>query len=73
MVKLKEIIPSTGFNSLFPLRRHYRCYTTLAGFSFDDRNVERRKDLSLEDFRQEFDVKKPVWVNASDFEIKENK
>ncbi|GFY85856.1 transferases, transferring glycosyl groups [Actinidia rufa] len=64
MVKLKEIIPSTGFNSLFLLRRHYRCYTTLAGFSFDDGNVERRKDLSLEDFRQEFDVNKPVLLSG---------
>ncbi|PSR99866.1 F-box protein [Actinidia chinensis var. chinensis] len=53
-----------GFNSLFLLRRHYRCYTTLAGFSFDDGNVERRKDLSLEDFRREFDVKKPVLLSG---------
>lgn len=54
------------------LRRHYRCYTTLAGFSFDAGNVERKEDLSLEDFHQEFDAKKPVWVKASDFEINEN-
>lgn len=72
MVKLKEVILHTGFNSLFMLRRHYRCYTTLAGFSFDAGNVERKEDLSLEDFRQEFDAKKPVRVKASDFEINEN-
>lgn len=72
MVKLNEVILSTGFYSLFLLRRHYRCYTTLAGFSFDTGNVERKEDLSLEDFRQDFDAKKPVRVNASDFEIKEN-
>ncbi|KAI8550342.1 hypothetical protein RHMOL_Rhmol06G0098000 [Rhododendron molle] len=53
-----------GFNSLFMLRRHYRCYTTLAGFSFDAGNVERKEDLSLEDFRQEFDAKKPVLISG---------
>lgn len=72
MEKLKEVILHTGFNSLFLLRRHYRCYTTLGGFSFDAGNVERKEDLSLEDFRQEFDAKKPVLVKASDFEINEN-
>ncbi|KAG5543961.1 hypothetical protein RHGRI_016641 [Rhododendron griersonianum] len=53
-----------GFNSLFMLRRHYRCYTTLAGFSFDAGNVERKEDLSLEDFHQEFDAKKPVLISG---------
>lgn len=53
-----------GFNSLFLLRRHYRCYTTLAGFNFDDGNVARKKDLTLEDFHCEFDGKKPVLISG---------
>ncbi|XP_052202408.1 lysine-specific demethylase JMJ21 [Diospyros lotus] len=53
-----------GFSSLFLLRRHYRCYTTLAGFSFDNGNVERKNYLSLEDFHQEFDGKKPVLLSG---------
>ncbi|CAL5385904.1 unnamed protein product [Camellia sinensis] len=53
-----------GFNSLFLLRRHYRCYTTLAGFTFDSGNMERKNNISLEDFHQEFDAKKPVLLSG---------
>lgn len=53
-----------GFYSLFLLRRHYRCYTTLAGFNFDNGNVVRKKDLTLEDFHHDFDGKKPVLISG---------
>ncbi|XAR62141.1 hypothetical protein NMG60_11016777 [Bertholletia excelsa] len=53
-----------GFSSLFLLRRHYRCHTTLAGFSFDSGNVERKNDISLEEFGQEYDGKKPVLLSG---------
>ncbi|KAK4434216.1 F-box protein [Sesamum alatum] len=53
-----------GFNSLFLYRRLYRCYTSLNGFSFDDGNVERRENLSLEEFHKEYDGLKPVLING---------
>ncbi|KAM1365809.1 hypothetical protein ACFX13_044784 [Malus domestica] len=53
-----------GFNSLFLYRRLYRCYTTLDAFSFDDGNVERKKDLNLEDFSCDYDGKKPVLLTG---------
>lgn len=49
-----------GFNSIFLYRRFYRCHTTLDGFYLDAGNVERKDDLSLEEFQNEFDGKKPV-------------
>ncbi|TQE12648.1 hypothetical protein C1H46_001668 [Malus baccata] len=49
-----------GFNSLFLYRRLYRCHTTLDGFSFDDGNVARTKNLAMEDFSRDYDGKKPV-------------
>lgn len=51
-----------GFSSLFLYKRLYRCHTTLSGFNFDDGNVERREDLSLEEFSQEYDGRKPVLL-----------
>ncbi|KAK6116151.1 hypothetical protein DH2020_008420 [Rehmannia glutinosa] len=53
-----------GFNSLFLYRRLYRCYTSLNGFSFDDGNVERRENLSLEEFHMEYDGQKPVLIDG---------
>ncbi|KAL0392363.1 UNVERIFIED_CONTAM: F-box protein [Sesamum radiatum] len=53
-----------GFNSLFLYRRLYRCYTSLNGFSFDNGNVERMENLSLEEFHKEYDGKKPVLING---------
>lgn len=53
-----------GFNSLFLYRRYFRCYTTLDGFSFDSGNVERCKDISLEEFYHEYDGQKPVLLNG---------
>ncbi|KAL0368842.1 UNVERIFIED_CONTAM: F-box protein [Sesamum calycinum] len=49
---------------LFLYRRLYRCYTSLNGFSFDNGNVERRENLSLEEFHKEYDGKKPVLING---------
>ncbi|KAL6578361.1 hypothetical protein OROMI_010689 [Orobanche minor] len=53
-----------GFSSLFLYRRLYRCYTSLHGFTFDDGNVDRRKNLSLEEFHDVYDGKKPVLVDG---------
>ncbi|KAL3733117.1 hypothetical protein ACJRO7_022611 [Eucalyptus globulus] len=53
-----------GFNSLFLYRRLYRCHTTLNGFSVDSGNVERKNDISLEEFRHEYDGKKPVLLTG---------
>ncbi|XP_010535386.1 PREDICTED: F-box protein At1g78280 isoform X2 [Tarenaya hassleriana] len=51
-----------GFNSLYLYKRFYRCHTSLDGFSFDDGNVERKRDLSLDEFSKEYDAKKPVLI-----------
>ncbi|KAH7524352.1 hypothetical protein FEM48_Zijuj06G0110300 [Ziziphus jujuba var. spinosa] len=48
-----------GFSSWFLHRRLYRCYTTLGTFSFDNGNVERKKDPPLQGFHREYDGKKP--------------
>lgn len=53
-----------GFSSLFLYRRMYRCYTFLGGFSFDNGNVDRKKDLSLEEFYHEYDAQKPVLLGG---------
>lgn len=60
-----SILPRAGFNSLFLYRRLYRCYTQLNGFSFDHGNVERKTDLTLEEFHQQYDGQKPVCVFSS--------
>ncbi|KAL1344644.1 hypothetical protein HN51_018514 [Arachis hypogaea] len=66
--KYKEYQPRPlyfdGFNSLFLYRRLYRCHTTLESFHADDGNVERRKDLSLKDFYDQYDAKKPVMLTG---------
>lgn len=56
---------SAGFNSLFLYRRLYRSHTALHGFSFDNGTVERKKDLSIEEFYHQYDGKKPVTNNGS--------
>nr|XP_027092184.1 F-box protein At1g78280-like [Coffea arabica] len=53
-----------GFYSLFLYRRLYRCYTTLDGFSFDNGNVDRKKDLSLQEFYDDYDGQKPVLISG---------
>ncbi|TYH18046.1 hypothetical protein ES288_A05G238900v1 [Gossypium darwinii] len=53
-----------GFSSPFLYRRLYRCHTTLDGFSFDDGNVERKNDISAEQFHREYDGIKPVLLNG---------
>lgn len=51
-----------GFYSLFLFKRWYRCYTSLDGFSMDNGNVERKNNLSIEDFHNKYDGKKPVLL-----------
>ncbi|XP_038717903.1 F-box protein At1g78280 isoform X2 [Tripterygium wilfordii] len=58
----QKLLHFDGFNSLFLYRRLYRCHTTLKGFSFDDGNVDRRNDLSLEEFYHHYDGQKPVLL-----------
>ncbi|PPD81517.1 hypothetical protein GOBAR_DD21550 [Gossypium barbadense] len=53
-----------GFSSPFLYKRLYRCHTTLDGFSFDDGNVERKNDISAEQFHREYDGIKPVLLNG---------
>ncbi|XP_059638208.1 lysine-specific demethylase JMJ21 isoform X2 [Cornus florida] len=53
-----------GFQSLFLYRRFYRCYVSLHGFYVDNGNVERKKDLSLEDFDRVYDGQKPVLLSG---------
>ncbi|KAG7587480.1 F-box-like domain superfamily [Arabidopsis thaliana x Arabidopsis arenosa] len=53
-----------GFMSLYLYKRFYRCNTSLDGFSFDDGNVERRRDISLDEFSKEYDAKKPVLLSG---------
>ncbi|KAK4365163.1 hypothetical protein RND71_016521 [Anisodus tanguticus] len=53
-----------GFNSLFLYRRFYRCYTSLNGFYYDTGNVERAKNLSIEEFRDKYDGQKPVLIGG---------
>ncbi|KAK4274126.1 hypothetical protein QN277_017404 [Acacia crassicarpa] len=53
-----------GFNSLYLYRRLYRCHAKLDAFYVDNGNVERRKDISLEDFHAEYDGKKPVMLTG---------
>ncbi|GLT56427.1 hypothetical protein SLA2020_294690 [Shorea laevis] len=60
----REPLRFDGFSSFFLYRRLYRCHTTLDGFNFDDGNVERKKDLSLEEFHHEYDGKKPVLLTG---------
>lgn len=51
-----------GFYSLFLYKRLYRCHTSLGGFSNDNGNVERKANISVEDFRNNYDGKKPVML-----------
>ncbi|KAK9069527.1 hypothetical protein SSX86_011431 [Deinandra increscens subsp. villosa] len=60
----KKPLQFDGFNSLFLYKRFYRCYTRLDGFAFDQGNVERKTDLSLEEFLQQYDAQKPVLVSG---------
>ncbi|XP_049349579.1 F-box protein At1g78280 [Solanum verrucosum] len=53
-----------GFNSLFLYRRLYRCYTSLNGFYYDTGNVERAKNLSIDEFRDKYDGQKPVLIGG---------
>ncbi|XP_051118418.1 lysine-specific demethylase JMJ21 [Andrographis paniculata] len=60
----KQTLYFDGFNSLFLYRRFYRCNTTLKEFYFDDGNVERRENISLEEFHKDYDGQKPVMIDG---------
>ncbi|KAG9144286.1 hypothetical protein Leryth_016938 [Lithospermum erythrorhizon] len=60
----RKPISFDGFYSLFLYRRMYRCYTSLNAFSFDNGNVERKENLSLEAFREQYDGVKPVLISG---------
>jgi hypothetical protein len=64
LLVLYPLLPA-GFNSLYLYRRWYRCFTTLNNFSFDDGHVERKDDLSLDQFRFEYDGKAPVRIDSN--------
>lgn len=49
-----------GFSSLFLYKRWYRCNIALQGFAVDTGVIDRRENLSLEEFRATYDGKKPV-------------
>ncbi|KAL5705165.1 Lysine-specific demethylase jmj21 [Ranunculus cassubicifolius] len=51
-----------GFYSLFLYKRFYRCFTTLNHFSSDRANVEKKSNLSLDEFQHVFDGQKPVLL-----------
>ncbi|CAH9085706.1 unnamed protein product [Cuscuta epithymum] len=51
-----------GFSSLFLYKRLYRCYTTLNDFGYDNGNVGRSTNLSLEQFQDKYDGQKPVLI-----------
>ncbi|CAN6845661.1 unnamed protein product [Brassica oleracea var. botrytis] len=52
------------FNSMYLYKRFYRCNTSLDGFAFDDGNVERRREISLDEFSKDYDAKKPVLLSG---------
>ncbi|GAQ84534.1 Phosphatidylserine-specific receptor PtdSerR [Klebsormidium nitens] len=51
-----------GFSSLHLYRQWYRCHIDLHTFSFDTGHVERRGNISQQEFAAEFDGKKPVLL-----------
>ncbi|KFK42213.1 hypothetical protein AALP_AA2G226200 [Arabis alpina] len=60
----KKPLHFDGFNSLYLYKRFYRCNASLDGFSFDNGNVERRREISLDEFSKEYDSKKPVLLSG---------
>ncbi|PKA49531.1 F-box protein [Apostasia shenzhenica] len=61
-VSQKHPLQFDGFNSVFLYRRWYRCFTSLDMFSLDSRDVERRANLSMEEFQHNYDGKRPVLL-----------
>ncbi|CAN4092437.1 unnamed protein product [Withania somnifera] len=62
--KLQKPLHFNGFNSMFLYCRLYRCYTSLNGFYYDTGNVEREKNLSIEEFCDKYDAQKPVLIGG---------
>ncbi|XP_024388879.1 lysine-specific demethylase JMJ21 isoform X3 [Physcomitrium patens] len=51
-----------GFSSMFLYKRWYRCNMALESFACDTGVIDRKKNLSLEEFRSKYDGKKPVLI-----------
>nr|XP_024381426.1 F-box protein At1g78280-like isoform X2 [Physcomitrium patens] len=51
-----------GFSSMFLYKRWYRCNIALESFACDTGVIERRENLSLDEFRSTYDGKKPVMI-----------
>lgn len=47
---------------MFLYKRWYRCNIALESFACDTGVIERRENLSLDEFRSTYDGKKPVRV-----------
>lgn len=54
-----------GFGSMFLYKRWYRGHIALGSFAADNDVIERRENLSLEEFRTKYDGKKPVRFTLS--------
>jgi hypothetical protein len=52
--------PLSGFFSFFLYKRWYRCHTSLSSFSSDTGDLERKEDISHDEFSLNYDGKKPV-------------
>jgi len=59
-----RVLHFDGFNSLFLYKRMYRCYTRLDGFYRDNSDVERKSNICLEEFQNQYDVKQPVLLTG---------
>ncbi|KAF3320802.1 F-box protein [Carex littledalei] len=53
-----------GFFSLFLYKRWYRCHTSLSSFSLDNGYLERKEDLSQDEFSLNYDGKKPIMITG---------
>lgn len=59
---LKPPLHFDGFGSMFLYKRWYRCHIALESFAADTGVIERRENLSSEEFHTKYDGKKPVRV-----------
>ncbi|MCO5571689.1 hypothetical protein L7F22_025436 [Adiantum nelumboides] len=53
-----------GFSSPFLYRRWYRCNVNLSYFEIDGHVIDRRHNLSLKEFAESYDAKKPILLGG---------